>query len=222
MSWVVPSRWSIRTVFEPVVTTAFVATVLVNVSRWVSAVCPTVKLSGPLTALLPAVALTRVLELVTFTGFQAVAFARSPALVVSEANAAFRSCNDFTLVCSVLSLALRLVWVWASTCISWEMIVLVSSPLTRPLTLAVDAIGHLLSSVELKIRARGESGTQPSPGSTTACSVGSAQQLQNALRRLVGLREHRGAGLRQEVGPSEVDHLGSHVGVADAAHRSGQ
>ena len=40
--------------------------------------------------------------------------------------------------------------------------------------------------------------------------------------RLVGLRQHRGAGLRQDLRAGEVHHLAGHVGVADPALRRGQ
>src|SRR4051812_37422561 len=43
------------------------------------------------------------------------------------------------------------------------------------------------------------------------------QQRQDALRRLVGLREHARAGLLQDLVLGELDHLGSHVHVADTA-----
>ena len=49
-----------------------------------------------------------------------------------------------------------------------------------------------------------------------------AQQRQDALRSLVGLGEHRGAGLRQDLRAGEAHHLLRHVGVADAALRRGQ
>src|SRR5919112_280039 len=43
------------------------------------------------------------------------------------------------------------------------------------------------------------------------------EEGQDALRRLVGLREHARAGLLQDLVLGELDHLGSHIHVADAA-----
>src|SRR3954469_7148459 len=42
------------------------------------------------------------------------------------------------------------------------------------------------------------------------------QQRQDVLRQLVGLRQHRRAGLRQDLGLGHLDRLGGHVDVADA------
>src|SRR3954449_9546178 len=42
------------------------------------------------------------------------------------------------------------------------------------------------------------------------------QQRQDVLRQLVGLRQHGGAGLRQDLGLGHLDRLGGHVDVADA------
>ena len=50
----------------------------------------------------------------------------------------------------------------------------------------------------------------------------SAEEREDTLRGLVGLREHRGAGLGQDLVPGELDHFLRHVGVADAALRGGQ
>src|SRR3954452_19908897 len=58
--------------------------------------------------------------------------------------------------------------------------------------------------------------------SFVTCRPGSPEERQDALGDLVGLREHRGAGLREDLGPGELDHLRRHVGVADAGLRSGQ
>src|SRR3954471_9001022 len=44
-----------------------------------------------------------------------------------------------------------------------------------------------------------------------------AQERENALRGLVGLREHARAGLLQDLELGEVDHLRGHVHVADPA-----
>src|SRR3954471_10397388 len=44
-----------------------------------------------------------------------------------------------------------------------------------------------------------------------------AQERQNALRGLVGLREHARAGLLQDLELGELDHLRGHVHVADPA-----
>ena len=49
-----------------------------------------------------------------------------------------------------------------------------------------------------------------------------AQQRQDALRGLVGLREHARAGLLQDVELRELGHLRGHVHVADAALGGGQ
>ena len=46
----------------------------------------------------------------------------------------------------MLSRVFSMVCGWASTCISWLMIVAVSSPLTSPLTLALAMVGVLLDS----------------------------------------------------------------------------
>ena len=48
------------------------------------------------------------------------------------------------------------------------------------------------------------------------------QEAEDALRGLVGLGQHRGAGLLQDLQLGEVDHLGGHVHVADAALGRGQ
>ena len=55
----------------------------------------------------------------------------------------------------------------------------------------------------------------PPPGPTG--EQGSLEQLEHRLRGLVGLREHGGAGLGEDLALGEVDHLGRHVDVADAA-----
>src|SRR3954468_17436626 len=49
-----------------------------------------------------------------------------------------------------------------------------------------------------------------------------AEERQNALARLVRLRQHRSAGLLQDLELREVDHLAGHVHVADAALGSRQ
>src|SRR5215207_7681482 len=49
-----------------------------------------------------------------------------------------------------------------------------------------------------------------------------AQQRQDALRRLVRLGQHAGAGLLQDLELRERDHLRGHVRVADTALRRGQ
>jgi len=48
------------------------------------------------------------------------------------------------------------------------------------------------------------------------------EELQDALGRCVGLGEHRGAGLDQDLLLGVVGHLGSHVGVTHSGLRSGQ
>ena len=48
------------------------------------------------------------------------------------------------------------------------------------------------------------------------------QQRQDALGRLVGLRQHAGAGLLQDLELRELDHLRRHVRVADTALGGGQ
>src|SRR4051794_3640111 len=50
----------------------------------------------------------------------------------------------------------------------------------------------------------------------------SAQELQDALRGLVGLGEHGGAGLGEDLGAGEGHHLQGHVGVPDPGLRRGQ
>src|SRR3954466_16366209 len=54
------------------------------------------------------------------------------------------------------------------------------------------------------------------------CNQLLAEERQNALARLVRLRQHRSAGLLQDLELREVDHLLGHVHVADAALRGGQ
>src|SRR3954463_12045756 len=49
-----------------------------------------------------------------------------------------------------------------------------------------------------------------------------AEQREDALRRLVGLREHARAGLLQDLQLGELHHLRRHVRVADTALGSGQ
>src|SRR3954468_15298073 len=49
-----------------------------------------------------------------------------------------------------------------------------------------------------------------------------AEERQNALARLVRLRQHRSAGLLQDLELRELDHLAGHVHVADAALGGGQ
>ena len=53
-------------------------------------------------------------------------------------------------------------------------------------------------------------------------AVGLAEEPQDRLGDLVGLAEHGGAGLLQDLRTSEVDHFRSHVHVADSGLRSGQ
>src|SRR3954463_11673674 len=49
-----------------------------------------------------------------------------------------------------------------------------------------------------------------------------AEERQNARAGLVSLRQHRSAGLLQDLELREVDHLGGHVHVADTALGRGQ
>ena len=56
-----------------------------------------------------------------------------------------------TAVWVLVSLVFRAVCGWASICISWLMMVLVSSPLTRPLTLVVDVAMLSTSSLVVPI-----------------------------------------------------------------------
>src|SRR4051812_39886321 len=49
-----------------------------------------------------------------------------------------------------------------------------------------------------------------------------SQEAEDALRGLVGLGQHAGAGLLQDLQLGEGDHLGGHVHVADAALGGGQ
>ncbi len=95
---------------------------------------PVVAVDVPLTP-------TRSDELVARTGFHPVVLPSFSALVARAASLAFRSCRDLTVLVSVLTRTLSRVWVIPSTCISCEMIEVVSRPLTSPLTLAV-AMGH--------------------------------------------------------------------------------
>ena len=60
------------------------------------------------------------------------------AAVSSAWNLVFSDWYDVTAVWVLVRVVLRAVCGCASICISWLMIVLVSSPLTRPLTLVVD------------------------------------------------------------------------------------
>ena len=65
----------------------------------------------------------------------------------------------------------------------------------------------------------------PEPSSSGPCcasAVALAQERKDALRGLVGLREHARAGLLKDVELGELGHLGGHVHVADAALGSGQ
>src|SRR5699024_4607571 len=50
----------------------------------------------------------------------------------------------------------------------------------------------------------------------------SAEQGEDALRELVGLGQHGGAGLLEDVGAGVADHLVGHVGVADPRLRGGE
>src|SRR5919109_3692338 len=56
----------------------------------------------------------------------------------------------------------------------------------------------------------------PCPWSPLLC-VALAQEREDALRGLVGLREHARAGLLQDLELRELDHLSGHVHVADPA-----
>ena len=53
-------------------------------------------------------------------------------------------------------------------------------------------------------------------------AIGSAKESQDRLRYLVGLAEHGGAGLLQDLGSGETDHFCCHVCVADPGFGSGQ
>ena len=97
----------------------------------------TVKDRPPGTAVVAAVAETWVELLVAVSGDQEAVVVRSWALLARVANRAFSACRVLTVDCSVLSRDFSMVWGWASTCISWLMMVAVSSPLTSPLTLAL-------------------------------------------------------------------------------------
>src|SRR5690349_9161833 len=98
------------TLVEPVVTTALRAEVPVKRNWWALATFPTVNATWPVVAAGPAVTLTRFVELLTETGFQAVAPARLLAWVVRAAKALFRSCSEVMFDCSVVTFDLRLVW----------------------------------------------------------------------------------------------------------------
>ncbi len=131
-----PSSLSSRTEVPPVVRTSVVLAVFVKLIEKAEAVCSTVKDRVPGTALAAAVPVTCVELLVVVVGAHEDEVARACALVVRAANFALIDCRLLTVPCSVESLDLSSVWGAASTCISWLMMVAVSSPLTSPLTLA--------------------------------------------------------------------------------------
>ena len=181
-------------------------------------------------AVAPAAVVTTTLseELVEVTGDQPSGLARASALVTSAATLALRSCMLLTAVSWVVTWVLRRLCGTASSCMSWEMMVAVSRPLARPPMLALPATAHsLLVRFGWRMvwhRAGAESlDSRPGLGVQLCCgSARSAEQGQDALGRLVGLRQHRGAGLGQDLRAGEVHHLLRHVGVADPALGGGE
>src|SRR3954465_13470711 len=134
------------------------------------------------------------------------------AAVCSAVISEFRPCIELTRVW------LAVLWLVSccsgsrSTCISWVMICVVFSPEMRPsmAPMAVPFSGW-------SIRANGQGADREGPPrGRSGQAVRSAEELEHRLRGLVGLRQHRDAGLLQDLAPGEGGHLLGHVGVADA------
>src|SRR3954447_4464589 len=119
-------------------------------------------------------------------------------------------------------------WVAPSAATSWVIRAVVSRPETMPSTLRLAIRCLRCGSGECSVRSEG--GGRSLPPSPLVRSYyllrysgpASAEELQDTLRALVGLSQHRGAGLGQDLRAREGDHLLRHVGVADAALRRGQ
>ncbi len=99
---------------------------------WAAATASTVKLSDEVVAELLAVAVTEVALAVALTAFQESASEAVVAAVASEAILVLRVCSALTVDDSVACLFFSRVCGAASSCISWLMMLVVSSPLTRP------------------------------------------------------------------------------------------
>src|SRR4051812_11112081 len=99
-----------------------------------------------------------------------------------------------------------------STCISWLMICVVFRPEMRPSMAPMAAPFPGWS-----VRANGHGADREGPPRGRSGQAGrSAEELEHRLRGLVGLSQHRDAGLLEDLAPGEGGHLLGHVGVADA------
>ena len=76
---------------------------------------------------------------------------------------------------------------------------------------------HAATGVEPKLHPR-----HPTDAKAPADRENSAEQLEDRLRGLVGLSQHRDAGLLQDLVAAELRHFLGHVGIANAALRRGQ
>src|SRR4051812_30310779 len=112
----------------------------------------------------------------------------------------------------------RVCWLpWTAT--SWLMIELVSRPETAPEMVTWDKAGLLggRRAVERDRVEPGDGGLEGAPPPGVYSGFRSLEQLEHRLRGLVGLREHGGAGLREDLVLRELDHLRRHVRVTDPA-----
>src|SRR3954470_4935083 len=111
---------------------------------------------------------------------------------------------------------------------SWVIRAVVSRPETMPSTLRLAIRCLRWGSGECSVRSEGGGQSLPPHRVVRSCYLlrysgpASAEELQDTLRALVGLSQHRGAGLGQDLRAREGHHLLRHVGVADAALRRGQ
>src|SRR3974390_880418 len=109
---------------------------------------------------------------------------------------------------------------WAATCIRALMMAVVLRPEARPfmtrllpfeLTLAAAVE---LTAPHLRLRAAGGR-SPPAPCDATSVSSVSADQLQDRCRQVVGLGEHGGRRLHQDLLLGEVGERRGHVRVTD-------
>src|SRR3954452_12903363 len=157
------------------------------ITECAEASCVTVKLRLPGSALDPEVAVTVEEELDALVVVQAVGWVRASAAVRSASKRVLTARYAAASDCVAASWVLSRVCGFASTCINWLMIVPVSIPEIRPVLKLMPAMSVPQLSGWFVGRSAG------------CYLAGSAQQLQDALRRLVGLGEHRGAGLGQDL-----------------------
>src|SRR6478735_5314265 len=213
------SRRAVGIVPEVVSPTAFASS-----SRWLAAVWSTRTEKPPGPAAPVAATATFVSELVAETAVNPPGLTRSAALVASAATLVLSAWRSETTDFSEATRDLSRDCGAASSCMNWSTIAAVSRPLPSPLMLADPiAVPSRRSAPVGPVVPGGSRRPRPARHQVGESSLSrSAEEGQHALRGLVGLRQHRRAGLGQDLRAGEAHHLLRHVGVADARLRRRQ